>query len=117
MSKSDVVRQLAEEQGVELIDLPLIGAKTFNNQQEYDNATEPPLSDYQDDPMFAEFTEYVTLELLAGRDCMGIDSHIFVIDLEYMVGGYQMALGWVCERVTEKQYLEYKEEQSVEETS
>ena len=74
------------------------------NQHAYDNASEPSLSDYQDEPVFAEFAEYVTLELLAGRDCQGIDSQIFMIDLELAGGGYQMALEWVCGRVTEKQY-------------
>ncbi len=74
------------------------------NQFDYDNATEPSLSDYQDEKKFAKFAEYVTLELLAGRDYQEIDSQIFMIDLELEGGGYQMALEWVCERVTEDQY-------------
>lgn len=75
-----------------------------NNQFSYDNATEPELSDYQEEKKFAEFAEYVALELLAGRDCMGIDAQIFVIDLEFVCGGYQMDLEWVSGRVTEDQY-------------
>ena len=39
-----------------------------NNQFNYDNAVEPELHDYQDEPKFAEFAEYVTLALLAGCD-------------------------------------------------
>lgn len=80
---------------------------TYANQHAYDNATEPSLSDYQDEPAFAEFAEYVTLELLRGRECQGIDGLIFLIDLEYMGGGYQMALEWVCDRVTEDQFKEW----------
>ena len=81
-----------------------------NNQFSYDSATEPELSDYRESPMFAEFVEFVTLELLAGSDWQGIDSQIFMIDLEVEGGDYQMALEWVCERITEEQYLEYLEE-------
>lgn len=33
----------------------------YNNQFSYDNATEPELYDYQDEPMFADFAEFVTL--------------------------------------------------------
>lgn len=80
---------------------------TYANQHAYDNATEPSLSDYQDEPAFAEFAEYVTLELLRGRECQGIDGLIFLIDLELAGGGYQLALEWVCERVAEKQYREW----------
>lgn len=85
---------------------------TYGNQFSYDNATEPELSDYQDDPAFAEFVEYVTLELLRGRECQGIDGLIFLIDLELATGDYQLALEWVSDRLTEKQYLEYLEEQN-----
>lgn len=85
---------------------------TFSNQQEYDNATEPPLSNYQDEPAFAEFAEYVTRELLAGRDWQNLSSELLMIDLVYLGGGYQKALEWVCEDLTEKQYLEYLEEQN-----
>ena len=85
---------------------------TFNNQQEYDNATEPPLSDYQEEPAFAEFAEYVTRELLAGRDWKNLSSDILMADLVYLGGGYQRALEWVCEDLTEKQYLEYLEEKN-----
>ena len=80
---------------------------TYANQHAYDNASEPSLSDYQDEPAFAEFAEHVTLELLHGRDCQGIDSQIFVIDLELAGGGYQLALELVCERVTEDQFREW----------
>lgn len=75
----------------------------YSNQFEYDNA-EPDLYDYQEDPLFAEFCDHVTIELLNGRDCQGIDAQIFMIDLELAGGGYQLALEWVCERVTEDQY-------------
>lgn len=74
------------------------------NQFEYDNASEPELDDYQEEKKFAEFAEHVTLELLAERDCQGIDAQIFMIDLELADGGYQLALEWVCEKVTEDQY-------------
>jgi hypothetical protein len=83
---------------------------TYNNQFSYDNATEPELTDYQDEPAFAEFAEFVTLELLEGRDWQNLSSEILMIDLEYLGGGYQRALEWVCEVLTEKQYLEYLEE-------
>ena len=79
----------------------------YANQHAYDNASEPSLSDYQDEPAFAEFTEHVTLELLSGRDYQGIDAQIFMIDLKLATGGYMLALEWVCGRLTEKQYREW----------
>ena len=79
----------------------------YNSQLEYDNASETSLSDYQEEKKFAKFAKYVTLELLAGRDCQDIDAQIFMIDLELESGGYQMALEWVCERVTERQYRDF----------
>ena len=82
---------------------------TYANQHDYDNATEPELSDYQDSTDFAEFCEHVTLELLNGRDCQGIDSQIFMIDLETACGGYQLALELVSERLTEDQLKEWLE--------
>lgn len=85
---------------------------TYDNQFDYDNASPPELSDYQDEPAFGEFAEYVTLELLRGRECRGIDGLIFLIDLEIEGGDYQLALEWVSERLTEKQYLEYLEEKN-----
>ena len=84
----------------------------YNSQFSYDNATEPELYDYQDEPMFAEFAEFVTLELLAGRDWQNLSSEILIIDLEYLGGGYQRALEWVCELLTERQFLEYLEERN-----
>lgn len=80
---------------------------TYANQHQYDNALEPSLSDYQDEPAFAEFAEYVTLELLAGRDCQGVDAQIFMIDLELSCGGYQFALALVSACLTECQYREW----------
>ena len=77
---------------------------TYANQHAYDNASAQELSDYQEEKKFAKFSKYVTLELLAGRDCQGIDSQIFMIDLKLAKGGYQLALEWVCGRVTEDQY-------------
>ena len=79
----------------------------YSSQFAYDNASEPSLSDYRDEPAFAEFAEYVTLELLAGRDCQGIGAQIFMIDLEIAGGGYQLAIEWVSERLTEEQYREW----------
>lgn len=78
----------------------------YANQHEYDNATEPELSDYRDS-LFAEFAEYVTLELLSGRDWKNLSSEILMIDLELAGGGYQMALEWVSERLTEDQFKEW----------
>lgn len=75
----------------------------YANQFAYDNA-EADFRDYRDEKKFAKFAKYVTLELLAGRDCQDIDSQIFMIDLELAGGGYQMALERVSERVTEVQY-------------
>lgn len=80
------------------------------NQFSYDNASESELDDYRESPKFAKFAKYVTLELLAGRDCMGIDSQIFMIDLKLAKGGYQLALEWVCERVTERQYRDWADD-------
>lgn len=77
---------------------------TYANQFDYDHATEPDLGDYQEEKKFGKFAKYVTLELLAGRDCQDIDSQIFMIDLELEGGGYQLALEWVCGRLTEYQY-------------
>lgn len=78
----------------------------YANQYAYDNA-EPDFSDYQEEKKFAEFAKYVTLELLRGRECQGIDGLIFMIDLKLAKGGYQLALEWVSERLTEEQYREW----------
>ena len=83
-----------------------------NNQFEYDNAMEPELSDYQDDPMFADFVAYVANELMEGRDWKNLSSANLMFDLECLGGGYQKKLEWVWGRVTEKQYLEYLDELS-----
>lgn len=82
---------------------------TYANQFDYDHATEPDLYDYRDSTDFAEFAQYVTLELLNGRDWQNLSSEILMIDLECLVGGYQMALEWVCERLTEDQFKEWLE--------
>ena len=81
----------------------------YNSQLAYDNA-EPDFIYYQEEKKFAEFAEYVTLELLAGRDCQGIDALIFMIDLKLAKGGYLLALEWVCGRVTERQYREWADD-------
>ena len=81
----------------------------YASQSEYDNATEPDLSDYRESPLFAEFAEYVTLELLNGRDWQNLSSDILMIDLDCLGGGYQMALEWVSERLTEDQLKEWLE--------
>ena len=78
----------------------------YANQFSYDNA-DPELSDYQEEKKFGEFAEYVALELLAVRDCVGIDAQIFMIDLELAGGGYKLALEWVSARLTEVQYREW----------
>jgi len=77
---------------------------TYANQHAYDNATEPELSDYQEEKKFAEFAKFVTLELLNGSDWQNLSSEILMIDLECLGGGYQMALEWVCARLTERDY-------------
>lgn len=79
----------------------------YNNQFDYDNATEPDLSDYQDSFQFAVFAQYVTLELLNGRDWQNLSSEILMIDLHCLGGGYKTAVKWVSERLTERQYLEW----------
>ena len=81
----------------------------YANQFDYDNAVETELDDYRDSFQFAVFADHVTLELLAGRDCQGIDSQIFMIDLEIAGGGYQLALEWVSERLTKDQFKEFLE--------
>ena len=80
---------------------------TYTSQFDYDHATEPDLSDYRESQEFAEFAEYVTLELLAGRDWQDLISEILMIDLDCLGGGYQLALELVCERVTEDQFREW----------
>ena len=85
---------------------------TYNNQFNYDNAMEPELSDYQDDPMFADFVAYVANELMEGRDWKNLSSEHLMFDLECLGGDYQKELEWVWERVTENQYLEYLDELS-----
>ena len=79
----------------------------YANQFDYDDACEPELGDYTESPQFAEFVEYVTLELLAGRDCQGIDSQILMFDVEQENGGYQMAAEMVAARLTEEQFNEW----------
>lgn len=79
----------------------------YASQYQYDNATPPDASDYRDDSEFAEFVEYVAHELLEGNDYKNLSSEIFTIDLELLGGDHEMALEWVCERVTEKQYREW----------
>ena len=83
---------------------------TYNNQFNYDNAMEPELSDYQDDPMFADFVAYVANELMEGRDWKNLSSENLMFDLECLGGGYHMALELVSDKVTEKQYREWLEE-------
>ena len=80
---------------------------TYVNQFDYDQALEPELSDYRESYQFAKFAEFVTLELLNGRDWQDLSSDILMIDLECLGGGYQMALEWVSERVTEDQFKEW----------
>ena len=82
---------------------------TYANQHAYDNASEPDLSDYRDSFQFAVFAQYVTLELLNGRDWQNLSSEILMIDLHCLGGGYKMALEWVCSRVTEDQFKEFLE--------
>lgn len=81
---------------------------TYASQFYYDHATEPDIIDYQNEPAFAELAEYVTLELLAGRDWQNLSSEILMIDLELESGGYQMALEWVSNRLTEEHINEIR---------
>lgn len=83
---------------------------TYANQFDYDHATEPDLCDYREENKFAEFCDHVTIELLNGRDCQGIDAQIFMIDLELAGGGYQLAIEWVSERLTERQYRDWADD-------
>ena len=76
---------------------------TYANQFDYDNA-EPDFRDYREEKKFGDFCDHVTIELLNGRDCQCIDSKIFMIDLELACGGYQLAIEWVSDRLTEVQY-------------
>lgn len=69
--------------------------------------TEPKLSNYGDMPMFTDFADYVTSELLNGRDWQNLSSEIAQT---YLRWGYEAAFEWVIERLTKKQYLEYLEE-------
>ena len=80
---------------------------TYANQFDYDSAAEPELSDYRESQEFAEFAEFVALELLSGRDWQNLSSDILMIDLECLGGGYLMAIEWVCDRVTEYQCMEW----------
>lgn len=80
---------------------------TYANQFDYDHATESELSDYRDSFQFALFAQYVTLELLNGRDWQNLSSEILMIDLDCLGGGYRMALEWVCERLTEDQLKDW----------
>lgn len=81
----------------------------YANQFSYDHA-EPDFSDYREEKKFAKFAEHVALELLAGRDCQNLSSEILMIDLEFFGGGYQIALEWVCERLTERQYRDWMDD-------
>lgn len=74
------------------------------NQFSYDHASEPELDDYREEKKFSEFVEYVALELLAGRDCQGIDSKIMMVELELNNAGFALAREIVSNDVTEKQY-------------
>ena len=76
-------------------------------QRAYDDMNEPEYYDFDSDPMFLEFVEYVTLKLLSGENQYGIDSEILLIDLELAGGGYQMASEIVSDRVTERDYREW----------
>ena len=80
---------------------------TYANQFDYDNATEPSLSNYRDELMFADFVEDVTLDLLKLIDRCGIDAEILMFDVEQENGGYQLASEMVESRVTEEQYREW----------
>ena len=76
----------------------------YNSQLAYDNAAEPELDDYREEKKFADFVEYVALELLAGRDCCGISSKIMMVELELNNAGFRLAREIVSGDVTERQY-------------
>lgn len=80
---------------------------TYANQFDYDNATEPELSDYRDSRKFAEFADHVTLELLAGRDCAGMSADIMLVELHMHQEGYSLALQIVSETLTDVQFKEW----------
>lgn len=80
---------------------------TYANQIDYDNATEPELSDYRESYQFAEFCEYVTLELLDGRDCAGMSADMMLVELHMHQEGYSLALQIVSETLTEVQLKEW----------
>lgn len=79
----------------------------YANQHDYDQATEPELSDYRESRKFAKFVEYVALELLAGRDCCGISSKIVMVELELNNAGFGLAREIVSNDVTEDQFKEW----------
>lgn len=84
----------------------------YANQHAYDNAAEPEIDDYRESPKFAKFVEHVTLELLAGRDCQGIDSQIIMVELELNNAGFALAREIVSSDVTERQYRAWADDQA-----
>ena len=82
----------------------------YNNQFDFDNASEPELDDYSETKTFAEFCEWVALELLSDRNCCGIDHNIFYIDLMQTGGGFTKATEMAAERVTDRQFMDWKSE-------
>lgn len=78
----------------------------YASQYQYDNA-EPSFGDYRDDSEFSAFVEYVADELLEGNDYEDLDAEIFSIDLDIDGGGHEMAIEWVSDHVSERQYREW----------
>lgn len=84
----------------------------YANQHAYDNASAPELDDYREEKKFADFVEFVAFELLAGRDCQGIDSKIMMVELELNNAGFALAREIVSNDVTERQYRAWADDQA-----
>lgn len=76
-------------------------------QRAYDDMNEPEYYDFDSDPMFLEFVEYVTLKLLAGEDQYGIKADGFMSDLNASGGGYQLASERVYAMVSGADYAKW----------
>ena len=73
----------------------------------YDAQTPDDQDAYRDSPLFADFCDHVTIELLNGRDCCGISSKIIMVELELNNAGFGLAREIVSNDVTEDQFKEW----------
>ena len=78
-------------------------------QRAYDDMNEPEYHDYDSDPLFADFIEYVTLTLLKGQDCCGISAEILKVELQIANAGYRLASEIVSNSVTEQQFIDWQD--------